>query len=101
MVVETMGGTTALGRRDRLVALVDGPMDLGIDNGSIDAVAALAFPVTATMACELTGLPADTVLALWPRAGDLCRAMTPVLPGVSVSGPRQHWRCCVAGWRAR
>ena len=51
-----------------------------MDNNSIDAVAGLAYPLAATTACELIGLPADTVCGLWPRVGDLSRAFTPFLP---------------------
>lgn len=78
-VVGTMGGPAAFGRRDRLVALVDELLSPAMDNRSIDAVADVAYPVAATMACELIGLPADTVSALWPRVGDLGRAFTPFL----------------------
>ncbi|MEV4200731.1 cytochrome P450 [Micromonospora globbae] len=65
----------------RIGALVDELLTPALDTGRLDAVADLAFPVAATVVCELIGLPAARTRAeVWPRSAALGRAFTPFLP---------------------
>ncbi|MEV4385606.1 cytochrome P450 [Micromonospora sp. NPDC049580] len=65
----------------RVGDLVDELLAPALDAGRLDAVADLAFPVAATVVCELIGLPAARTRAeVWPRSAALGRAFTPFLP---------------------
>ncbi|MET8307415.1 cytochrome P450 [Micromonospora sp. NPDC005173] len=65
----------------RVGELVDELLAPALDTGRLDAVAELAFPVAATVVCELIGLPAGRTRAeVWPRSTALGRAFTPFLP---------------------
>lgn len=65
----------------RIGAMVDELLVPARDTGRLDAVADLAFPVAASVVCELIGLPvARTRAEVWPRASALGRAFTPFLP---------------------
>ena len=46
-------------QRGRVIELVDGLIDRGIEQGSLDLVTELAFPLTITVASEMIGIPAD------------------------------------------
>ncbi|MFI5834169.1 cytochrome P450 [Micromonospora sp. NPDC051300] len=66
---------------ERIGTMVDELLAPACDTGRLDAVADLAFPVAASVVCELIGLPvARTRAEVWPRAAALGRAFTPFLP---------------------
>jgi cytochrome P450 len=97
VVARALGPAAARTRRDRLTALADELLAPARDTRTLDAVADLAYPLAATSACELIGLPAETVPELWPRIGDLARAFTPYLP----DGERDRAEAALDWLRAR
>ncbi len=46
-------------QRGRVVEMVDDLIDRGLEQGSLDLVTELAFPLTITVASEMIGIPAD------------------------------------------
>jgi cytochrome P450 len=80
LMVKAFSPRTARGYAGRIRAIVDECLAPSLDTGRLDAVADLAFPVAATVVCELMGLPADARTEIWPRAAALSKAFTPFLP---------------------
>lgn len=74
--------------RDHIGRLVDNLVGPALDTGRLDAVADLAFPVAATVVCELMGLPAGARAEIWPRAAALSDAFTPFLLDADLGADR-------------
>lgn len=72
--------------RERITALVDELLAPALDTGRLDASADLAFPLAATVVCELIGIPVRARAEIWPRVAELGRAFTPFLPDTERSG---------------
>lgn len=81
LMAATFSPRRSRGYADRIGAIVAEAVAPALDGESLDAVADLAFPVAATVVCELMGLPASAVEQIRPRAAALARAFTPFLPG--------------------
>lgn len=80
LMVKAFSPRTARGYADRIRTFVESRLAPALSTGRLDAVADLAYPVAATVVCELMGLPSDTPDGMWPRAAALSKAFTPFLP---------------------
>jgi cytochrome P450 len=64
----------------RIESLVDELLAPAMDTGRCDGAADLAFPLAATVVCELIGIPAAATAEIWPRIAALAKAFTPFVP---------------------
>ena len=80
LIVKAFSPGVARRMRERIAGLVDELLVRGLDTGRLDGVADLAFPLAATVVCELIGIPAGSPAEIWPRSAALGKAFTPFLP---------------------
>jgi cytochrome P450 len=91
LIVGAFSPGVARRMRARITTLVDELLEPALDTGRLDAASGLAFPVAATVVCELIGIPASATAEIWPRAAALGKAFTPFLPGGEAPDEALMW----------
>jgi cytochrome P450 len=80
VMVKAFSPGVARSLRDHIADLVEELVTPALGSGRLDAVADLAFPVAATVVCELIGIPLTARPEIWARSAALAKAFTPFIP---------------------
>ena len=80
IMVKAFSPGVARSLREHIAALVEELIAPGLESGRLDAVAELAFPVAATVVCELIGISVAERAEIWARSAALAKAFTPFIP---------------------
>jgi cytochrome P450 len=79
LVTKAFTPRVAEGMRPRVQAIVDSLLDEAQSGGSMDLIAALAFPLPTIVICEMLGVPAADREQFQGWARDLARSLDPII----------------------
>jgi cytochrome P450 len=88
LVQQAFGRAAVDEQRGRVTELVDGSVDRGLEQGVLDAVTELAFPLTITIASEMIGIPSDARIAFRASFEDTERLGDPTATAEQVTAAK-------------